>query len=100
MLGTFPGESIKKNIPGTIDLEAVRTKLNQMFSETFSLGSNLKLEIDGDHRISAFSDGLSIMHYIHQQQHQSMSPWAPPSFIQAGRPANEIQQHLKDLVGF
>lgn len=78
----------------------VRIRINQIFSETFSLGDGLKLDIDGDNCISAFSDGLSSMNYIYQQQRQPMSPWISPSFIRTGRPGNEIQQQLKDLGGF
>jgi Ca2+-binding RTX toxin-like protein len=99
MLGTFPGQSLIKDIPGITDLASVNTRISRAFSEAFSLGGGLKLDIDGDNRIEAFSDGLSIAHYIHNQQ-PDMSVWAPPAFISAGRSSDEIRNHLIDLAGF
>ena len=99
MMGTYPGESIKKDIPGKFDLTAIQRKLTNAFADTFSLNGGLRLDIDGDKRISAFRDGMMITQHIHKQG-ISDSPWAPPGFNPpAGFPA-QMQQHLKDLVGF
>ena len=99
MMGTYPGESIKKDIPGKFDLTAIQRKLTNAFADTFSLNGGLRLDIDGDKRISAFRDGMMITQHI-LKQGTSDSPWAPPGFNPpAGFPA-QMQQHLKDLVGF
>ena len=99
MMGTYPGESIKKDIPGTFDLTAIQRKLTNAFADTFSLNGGLRLDIDGDKRISAFRDGMMITQHI-LKQGISDSPWAPPGFNPpAGLPA-QMQQHLKDLIGF
>ena len=99
MMGTYPGESIKKDIPGKFDLTAIQRKLTNAFADTFSLNGGLRLDIDGDKRISAFRDGMMITQHI-DKQGISDSPWAPPGFNPtAGFPA-QMQQHLKDLIGF
>jgi Ca2+-binding RTX toxin-like protein len=100
MLGTFPGENIKNGVPGSFDLGSLHGKLQQVLSGTFSLGGRLKLDIDGDSIISAFSDGLAITSYIQKQEWESMSPWAPPSSIGHSRSVGDLQNHLKDLIGF
>ena len=98
MIGTFPGNSIKKDIPDKFDLTAVQRKPNNAFSD-ISFNSSLRLDIDGDNLISAFKDGMMITQHIHKQVN-SNTPWLPPGFNPpAGFPA-QINQHLKDLVGF
>uniref|UniRef100_UPI002357C8C8 Ig-like domain-containing protein n=1 Tax=Synechococcus sp. UW140 TaxID=368503 RepID=UPI002357C8C8 len=98
MMGTFPGDGIKRDMPGKFDLTAMQRKLTNAFSD-ISFDGSLRLDIDGDKRISAFRDGMMITQHIHKQG-ISDSPWAPPGFNPpAGFPAH-MQQHLKDLIGF
>jgi len=98
MMGTFPGDSIKRDMPGKFDLTVIQRKLTNAFSD-ISFDGSLRLDIDGDKRISAFRDGMMITQHIHKQG-ISDSPWMPPGFNPpAGFPA-QMQEHLKDLIGF
>ena len=99
MMGTYPGESIKKDIPGNFDFTFMKRRLDNAFADTFSLNGGLRLDIDGDKRISAFRDGMMITQHIHKQG-ISDSPWAPPGFNPPAEFPAQMQQHLKDLIGF
>ena len=98
MIGTFPGNSIKKDIPDKFDLTAVQRKLNNAFSD-ISFNGSLRLDIDGDNIISAFRDGMMITQHI-QKQGKSDTPWMPPGFNPPPGFPDQMQEHLKDLIGF
>jgi len=99
MMGTYPGESIKNDIPGNFDFTAIQRRLSNAFSDTFSLNGGLRLDIDGDKFISAFNDGMMITQHI-QKQGKSDTPWMPPGFNPAPGFPDQMNQHLKDLIGF
>jgi hypothetical protein len=99
MMGTYPGESIKKDIPGNFDFTFMKRRLDNAFADTFSLNGGLRLDIDGDKRISAFGDGIMITQHIHKQG-KSDTPWMPPGFNPPAGFPDQMQQHLKELIGF
>ena len=98
MMGTFPGDSIKRDLPGKFELTAMQRKLTNAFSD-ISFDGSLRLDIDGDKRISAFRDGMMITQHIHKQG-ISDTPWAPPGFNPPAGFFAQMQQHLKDLIEF
>ena len=98
MMGTFPGDSIKRDMPGKFDLTVMQRKLTNAFSD-ISFDGSLRLDIDGDKLISVFRDGMMITQHIHKQG-ASDSPWMPPGFNPPAGFLAQMQEHLKDLIGF
>ncbi len=58
------------------------------------------LDIDGDGIINPLSDGLAITQYIHGEGRPGGMLQMPDVFKNPMRGFDEIQNHLKDLVGF
>ena len=100
MMGTFPGDAITQGIPNIPDAEGLRQKIMSTMERSNALGGGRRMDIDGDGIINPLSDGLAITQYIHGKRHPGGTPQMPDVFKNPMRGFEEMQNHLKDLVGF
>ncbi len=100
MMGTFPGDAITQGIPGITDVDGLRQKIASNMEQSNALGGGRRMDIDGDGNINPLSDGLAITQYIHSKEHAGGIPQMPDVFNNPMRGLDEMQNHLKDLVGF
>jgi len=99
-MGTFPGDAITQGIPNIADVEGLRQKIMGNMEPSNALGGGRRMDIDGDGIINPLSDGLAITQYIHGKGHPGGMPQMPDVFKNSMRGFDEMQNHLKDLVGF
>lgn len=100
MMGTFPGDAITQGIPGIADLNGLREKIMSSMEQSNSLGAGRRMDIDGDGFVNPLSDGLAMTQYIHRKGLPGGMPQMPDVFRNPMRGFDEMQNHLKDLVGF
>jgi hypothetical protein len=100
MMGTFPGDAITQGIPNIPDVDGLRQKIMSNMERSNSLGGGRRMDIDGDGIINPLSDGLAIIQYIHGKGRPDGIPQMPDVFTNPIRGIDEMQNHLRDLVGF
>ena len=100
LVGTFPGDAITQGIPGIADADDLRQKIISTMERSNALGGGRHMDIDGDGIINPLSDGLAITQYIHGKGRPGGMPQMPDVFKNPMRGFEEMQNHLKDLVGF
>jgi hypothetical protein len=76
--------------------------MTSLLSEPSALSAGeRRMDIDGDGSIHPFSDGLLASHYIQGQGLRAGGLTQVPGFIKNPmRGIDEMNNHLKDLVGF
>ena len=101
MMGTFPGDAITQGIPGITDVNGLRDKIMRTMEQSSALGGG-RLDIDGDGMINPFSDGMMILKHIHGKGQETPGglPEIPDFIKNPMRDMNQMQTHLKDLIGF
>ena len=100
MMGTFPGDVITQGIPNTHDVDGLHQRIMSNMEQVNTLGGGYRMDIDGDGIINPLSDGLAITHYIHAKGIPGGISQMPDVFQNPIRGFDEMQNHLKDLVGF
>jgi len=102
MMGTFPGDAITQGIPGITDVNSLREKIMKTMEESSALGGGGRLDIDGDGLINPFSDGMMILKHIHGKGIETPGglPEIPDFIKNSMRDMGQMQNHLKDLIGF
>ena len=100
MMGTFPHDAITQGIPNIPDAEGLRHTIMSNMEQMNALEGGLRMDIDGDKIIKPLSDGLAIVWYIHGQGRLGGTPQVADLFENPIRGFDEMQNHLRGLVGF
>jgi hypothetical protein len=102
MVGTFPGDAITQGIAGIADVNGLRNRISRIMEQSSSLGTGSLLDIDGDGVINPFSDGMMILKHIHGKGREAPGglPEMPEFIKNPMRDMSQMQNHLKDLIGF
>ncbi len=102
MIGTFPGDAITQGITGVANVNGLRDKIMKTMEESSALGGGGRLDIDGDGFINPFSDGMMILKHIHGKGEETPGglPEIPDFIKNPMRDMSQMQNHLKDLIGF
>jgi len=67
MMGTFPGESINKDISKFIEPVALKQRLSKVFNDSISANSASNFGIDNNKQMFTFSDGMYFANHIQGQ---------------------------------
>jgi hypothetical protein len=102
LIGTFPGDAITQGITRVADVNGLRDKIMKTMEESSALGGGGRLDIDGDGMINPFSDGMMILKHIHGKGEETPGglPDIPDFIKNPMRDMSQMQNHLKDLIGF
>jgi len=67
MMGTFPGESINKDISKFIEPVALKQRLSKVFNDSILVNSASNFGTDNNKQMFAFSDGMYFANRIQGQ---------------------------------
>ena len=100
LIGTFPGASLVNGVNIVGNTSQLQQRIADVMEKSSAFQGVYPLDIDGDGIINPLSDGLAITQYIHGKGRPGGMPQMPDVFKNPIRGFEEMQNHLKDLIGF